>query len=577
MFLPVVSATALDLPTVVTRYTEDRELIERAYPIPGSPARAAQLRAFYETTGRAVDALPFDKLPREDKIDIVLLCDDLRRRTRALDQDAAYDRDMSPLLPFADEARGFEERRLRMETVDAKDAAARLDGLAKAVSATTDALTKRLADKRLVVTDGVAPAPTGTENPVSRATANRAVRALGELRRRLDRWYGFYNGYDPAFSWWCKAPYAALVAALDRHTAFVRERLVGIAADDRTTIVGFPIGREALLTELRAERIAYTPEELLAVADREYAWCLGEMKRASREMGFGDDWKKALAKVRESYVEPGKQPELIRDLAVEAEGYVEKQDLVTVPPLAKETWRMEMLSPDRQLQSPFFLGGENILVSYPTDAMTEEQKLTSLRGNNPSFARATVFHELIPGHWLQQFSAARYRPYRSAFGTPFFWEGNSLYWEMLLWDTGFTHTPEQRVGALFWRMHRCARVQFSLGFHLGKLTPAQCVDLLVDEVGHERGTAAAEVRRSFSGDYGPLYQIAYLMGGLEFRALGRELVGGGKMTRKAYDDAILHEGEIPVDLIRAALTNAPLARDGAPGWRFADDGASGKG
>jgi uncharacterized protein (DUF885 family) len=38
--------------------------------------------------------------------------------------------------------------------------------------------------------------------------------------------------------------------------------------------------------------------------------------------------------------------------------------------------------------------------------------MMSMRGNNPSFSRATVFHELIPGHHLQGFMAARYRPYR---------------------------------------------------------------------------------------------------------------------------------------------------------------------
>ena len=32
---------------------------------------------------------------------------------------------------------------------------------------------------------------------------------------------------------------------------------------------------------------------------------------------------------------------------------------------------------------------------------------------------------------------------------------------------------------LFWRSHRCARIIFSLNFHLGKWTPQQCVDFLV--------------------------------------------------------------------------------------------------
>ena len=56
--------------------------------------------------------------------------------------------------------------------------------------------------------------------------------------------------------------------------------------------------------------IPYTPEELIAIAETEYAWCETEMKKASREMGFGDDWKKALEKVKNIYVEPGKQPQL---------------------------------------------------------------------------------------------------------------------------------------------------------------------------------------------------------------------------------------------------------------------------
>lgn len=568
--LALILAPGPDLPGFVTRYAEDRQLIERAYPIASSPVRVARLRKFFDDTAKSLDALPFDKLPKEDQIDVILMEDDLRRRVRGLDLDAEYSRQTAPLLPFAEALRSFEEKRLTVQSIVPKDAAVALDTLAKAIEASTKDLSDRLTSKKLVVTNGVDAAPAGTELAISRATANRAVRTIGDLRRRLDHWFGFYNGYDPLFGWWCKAPYAAVTAALDRHTNFVREKLVGISPDDKTTIIGFPIGREALLTELRGERIPYTPEELIALADKEYAWCEREMKKASAEMGLGDDWKKALEKVKTMYVEPGKQPELIRDLAREAEEYVEKNDLVTVPPLAKETWRMEMLSPERQLQSPFFLGGEDILVSYPTDTMTQEQKLMSMRGNNPYFSRATVFHELIPGHELQGFMASRYRPYRGDFGTPFFWEGNSLYWEMLLWDTGFTHTPEQRVGALFWRMHRCARVQFSLGFHLGKLTPPQCVEMLVDKVGHERSTAEAEVRRSFSGDYGPLYQIAYLMGGLEFRALGRELVDSKKMTRKQYNDAILHEGQIPVDLIRAALTDGVLKRGAAPAWRFGD-------
>jgi len=57
---------------------------------------------------------------------------------------------------------------------------------------------------------------------------------------------------------------------------------------------------------------------------------------------------------------------------------------------------MDMMTPERQLVSPFFLGGEVILVSFPTNTMSHEQKMMSMRGNNVHFARATCFHELDP-------------------------------------------------------------------------------------------------------------------------------------------------------------------------------------
>ena len=54
--------------------------------------------------------------------------------------------------------------------------------------------------------------------------------------------------------------------------------------------------------------IPYTPEELIALAEKEFAWCDREMLKASREMGFGNDWKKAIEKTKDSAVPPGGQP-----------------------------------------------------------------------------------------------------------------------------------------------------------------------------------------------------------------------------------------------------------------------------
>jgi uncharacterized protein (DUF885 family) len=101
------------------------------------------------------------------------------------------------------------------------------------------------------------------------------------------------------------------------------------------------------------------------------------------------------------------------------------------------------------------------------------------------------------------------------------------------------------------------------------MTPQQCIDFLVDRVGHERANATAEVRRSFNGSYPPLYQIAYMMGALQFRALHTELVDSGKMTNRQFHDAILKGGRIPIEMVRAMLLKQPPARDFTPSWKFA--------
>ena len=90
-----------------------------------------------------------------------------------------------------------------------------------------------------------------------------------------------------------------------------------------------------------------------------------------------------------------------------------------------------------------------------------------------------------------------------------------------LYQKGFPQSPEDRIGFLTWRKHRAARIIFSLGYHIGTMTPRECIDLLIDRVGFEPENATAEVRRSFAGGYGPLYQAAYMLGGKQIWSLRR--------------------------------------------------------
>ncbi len=542
---------------VIERYTADRGSLARFYSVEASTARQARMKRFYSDWLAVIAKLDFDAMGQDGRIDYLLFKNHLDHELRQLDLQTKALAETAPLVPFAQTITDLEDSRRRMEAIDSAKTAALFTKMARQIDGTTKGLEAGLtADAR---PDSI---------KAKKTVVNRAVAAILSLRNTLKNWYGFYNGYDPIFTWWVSEPYKSVDGSLEKYATFLREKVLGLKPGDTTEIVGDPVGREALMSELAYEMIPYTPEELIAIANKEYAWCEAEMKRASRDLGYGDDWMKALEYVKTLFVEPGKQPDLIRELAIEAIKFVDDHDLVTVPQLARDTWRMEMMSPERQLVSPFFLGGETIQVSYPTNTMGHEAKMMSMRGNNIHFSRATVFHELIPGHHLQGFMAARYRPYRQLFTTPFWGEGGALYWEMLLWDMNFAKSPENRIGMLFWRMHRSARIIFSLSFHLEKMTPQECIDLLVKRVGHEVDNATAEVRRSFGGAYGPLYQCAYLLGGLQVRALHKDLVDSGKMTNRAFHDAVLKENRIPIEMVRASLTNQKLTRQFVSSWKF---------
>ena len=543
------------------------------------PERRERMRRFYSDWLKRLDSLALDALSQDGRIDYLLFRNLLNHELRDVELRAKDWDEAAPMFPFAGAIMGLEDSRRRLDPTNASKVASTLTALLKDIEKARQAVENAEGGRQKAEgskTQSLPPStfrpppspPEGPDAARRKTSANRAGATVNSLRSVLRNWFNFYNGYDPVFTWWVAEPYKAADKSLQGYASFLTERVAGVKPDDPEALIGNPIGREALLNDLAYEMIPYTPEELVKIANSEFAWCEAEMKKASRDMGFGDDWKKALEKVKTLHVEPGRQPQLIRELALESEDYVKKHDLVTVPELAGGAWRMEMMSPERQLVNPFFTGGETITVSFPTNTMTQEQKEMSMRGNNIHFSRATVFHELIPGHNLQGFMAARYRAYRAPFSTAFLTEGWALYWEMLLWDMDFARSPEDRVGMLFWRMHRCARIIFSLGFHLGAMTERQAVDFLVDRVGHERDNAAAEVRRSFNGSYPPLYQAAYMLGGLQLRALRRELVESGRMTNRAFHDAVLKENRIPIEMIRASLTGQKVDRDFRSNWRF---------
>jgi hypothetical protein len=538
---------------LLEEYTADRNSLQYRYPDIRVPGVIDRFATFYQSQQEAMEKIDFQSLGRSEQVDYLMLQSQLRFELTQLGDLRQRDADGLAFLPELSAIRGLLREHERSHTLDGRVAAEAMESCAKSCRDRLEAMKEAKP----------------SEDTRTRLSALWAADQLGALRRSMLEMHQFHVDYDPMYTWWASKPYEALDAALYEVDRQTREKVVGVPESDRDTIIGQPIGAALLRDALDHAWIPYTPEELIAIGERELAWCDEALVKATRGLGAGDDWRRGLELVNQRYVEPGKQPELIHDLAQQSIDFLEQRDLITIPPLAKEDWRMEMMSPERQRMNPYFLGGDSIIVAYPTVSMTHAEKLTSLRGNNPHFARATVHHELIPGHHLQYFMMARHRVDRRAFETPFWIEGWALYWELKLWDLGFARDDYDRIGMLFWRRHRAARIVFSLKYQLGQFTPEDCVRMLVERAGHEPGNAKAEVRRSVMGGYGPLYQAAYLLGGLQLRALHEALVGSGAMTERAFHDAVLQRGPIPIELLRLELTpSIPIEKTMRTQWRF---------
>ena len=546
------SIYANEMIDVINTFRADKFALRRTYNIRESKEYYERYNQFYAAWETKLKNIDFNGLSKDGKADYVLLRNLIEKEEYLLNQDYDAFKEVASVVDFADNLYSFIQQRRRGTQPDAK-----------ALAMTFNDAEKRISEKIKVLKNNE------FEDWLK---AEKAAAIIYSLQRGLGEAYKFYYDYDPDFTWWMKTPYASLDQKLKEYAEFLSENYSKDSQkDDGSGIIGKPVGRKTLIKNLEYEFIPYTPEELIETAESQFAWCKAEMIKAAKEMGYGDDWKAALEHVKNTYVAPGKQPEAINSLYDHSVEFIEERDLITIPELAKETWGMIMMTPERQKVNPFFTGGWEISISYPTEGMEHEDKLMSMRGNNPNFSFPTVQHELHPGHNLQFYMNQRNKPYRSSFDTPFWMEGWALYWEIILWNKEFPRTPEEKMGMLFWRIHRCARIIFSLKYQLGEWTPQQCIDMLVDEVGHEYANAEAEVRRSFATSYTPpLYQLAYMIGGLQFYALRNELLEKG-WTEKEFHDRVMKEHMMPVAVLRLLLEDKEIPKNYKANWKFSTE------
>jgi uncharacterized protein (DUF885 family) len=192
-------------------------------------------------------------------------------------------------------------------------------------------------------------------------------------------------------------------------------------------------------------------------------------------------------------------------------------------------------------------------VTVPDSRLPAAQQERILRDHCRHELAATALHEGYPGHHLQLVIAKELPSHtRKNLWTPLTVEGWALYCEDMMGEEGFYASDEE---LFFQRVHllwRAMRILLDVGLHTRGMTRDQAVDQMVNELHVERGNAEAEVRRYCAW---PAYQLCYAVGRRELLRLRddfRKAKGKG-FTLRAFHDAVLPYGGLPVTLIRWGL------------------------
>ncbi len=179
-----------------------------------SPNRVARLKRFDLDWRAALGKLDRAKLSPPAQSDLDALTSTIQNNLKQLDADAAAIAELAPALPFAPEVIALYESRVRMEDVNAQQAAG-----------TVTAIVREIAQVRAQIEAGLAGKTGADAVRVSRLVAGRAADGTDSLRASLTNWFNHFNGYDPLFTWWMGMPFKQADAALQGYAAFLRDRV----------------------------------------------------------------------------------------------------------------------------------------------------------------------------------------------------------------------------------------------------------------------------------------------------------------------------------------------------------------
>ncbi|WP_434213274.1 DUF885 domain-containing protein [[Pseudomonas] boreopolis] len=379
---------------------------------------------------------------------------------------------------------------------------------------------------------------------------------------------------DPAH---CDELRKQVIAAIDQQVRPAYEKLAAFVQDEYAAqgrehegLWSLPDGDKRYAFAVRTQTTSdKTPEQIHQIGLQEVARIEGEMTAIATSLGYEDlaSFRKAVASDRKHFA---KSSEQILDLY---RGYIAGME----PELPRLFGRL----PKTPLEV-------RAMPAYRREAPGAEYWQSNPEGTKPAIVmvnandatertliniETTAYHEGVPGHHLQisLSQTLPLPPFRQQAGYNAFIEGWALYAERLGKEVGFFKDPYSDYGRLCGELLRANRLVLDTGVHYKRWTRQQMVDFFHAHPSDDEPSIQAETDRYIVW---PGQALGYKIGQLEILALRakaeKEL--GDRFDIRAFHDAILGGGAMPLDLLDARIDawieqtkRAPAASAGGSG------------
>ena len=339
--------------------------------------------------------------------------------------------------------------------------------------------------------------------------------------------------------------------ALRRLAAYVRNDYLAKA---RTTdgLGALPGGEKMYRYAVRSSTTSdLTPEEIHELGLREVKRVQALYVAAAAKAGFDGSVSAARAWVQ------GKRDTYPFTSGEQVIEYLNAINARIVPQLPKLFGRLPKARLEIQLTDPAIAASAPAQYYSPTDDGRPgifAMPVTDPRRVSTVGLAALLAHEGMPGHHLEtgiklenKVPEFRRRIWFNAYS-----EGWGLYAESLGHELGLYGDPLELMGRYSYELFRAGRLVIDTGLHAKGWTREQAIRYFVDECGQSPAGATNEVLRYMVW---PGQALGYKIGELtilDLRAKAEQRLGT-RFDLRAFHDAILEEGHLPLDMLKQRM------------------------